>query len=340
MALAAIGAGVVLLAWLLLLRHRPVEVANAGDMLDALVNTGFFASLPADASLIAPALWEGVSDANAPGTVDWTKYLSRRAGRPVHVWRQTDLLFDLVRQSAPVFYCQRQWLQDRRASALLLYRLHEAPDSKPPLASDSIAIVSPTKLLHLAVEYRSSRPEGGQISDRTYDVPLGKWREQGGAFLGEVYTPGCQPGTALLVDDESGDALQAAVDVLFQRGFTANTERNAGHYYRWSDGADGEAGFDLVNTRNRPLTVRFQAVVRFNPVVKTGTFELISAAGTETVHIGNGGLFERVWTLEPGSNAFLIKCHEPRVPAPGDLRYIVFGFWDWSLSFLNPPAPQ
>lgn len=329
---------VAILGLVIGLQRSRADASDTWKLVDALGSAGFFASVPEDSLLLAPNLWQGLPNPTPGGGDHYlSTYFSNLAGHSMEVLRDGDDVLDRLRRGSAVYYCDHQWIPGRNTSVLLVSRL-EATHGASPIRSDHMIVVASTELRNLALEYRSSVPGQREISPGYYEAPVVAWRQAGRAFVAEVSVPGLAPGTALLVDDETGVPLQVGVEIEFARGFTPLTERVDGHYYRWSDGADGEAEFDLVNTLNGPMTVRFRTVLRFNPTLKSGTFDLTGPAGKETVHCENGGVMERVWTLQPGSNPIVVKCHEIRMSSPGDRRYIVFGFWDWLAGPAGPTA--
>ena len=259
------------------------------------------------------------------GDPQLSDYLSNLAGHPLRVVRTSDGVFDLLRNGAPVFYCERQWLPGRRDPVLLISRLHLSDSDAAALQGDTVTVLAFGKLPHLSLEYR-----GGTATASV-------WRRDGAAYLADVAAPGWQPGTTRLVDEESGAPVQVAVSVDFGDGFAEITERSDGHYFRWSNGPDGQAQFDLVNALDRPLTVRFQAILHIDPALPSGSFDLTTPAGKESIRTANMGVLDRVWTLQPGSNPVIIKCHEHRIPSPNDRRYIVFGLWDWAVIPVGSP---
>lgn len=310
---------------------REVGGGDAWTLVDALGGTAFLASLPANSVLLAPHLWDG---ANVPAGGDryLSDYVSNLAGHPLRVTRSSGDVFDLLRQGVPVYYCERQWLPGRRVSVLLISRLHASDSDAAPLAGDSVTVVASTKLPHLAMEYRLAGAATGRGSTGVSQVSANAWREDGGAYLADAPTPGWAPGTARLVDEETGAPLELAVAIDFGAGFAQITERSGGHYFRWTDSPDGQAELDLVNSLDHPLTVRFRATMRFNPTLRTGAFDLTTPAGKESARLENLGLLDRVWTLQPGSNPVVIQCRENRIPTPNDRRHIFFGLWDWAVT--------
>jgi hypothetical protein len=320
---------VAILGLVITLARSRAAAPDTWKLVDALGSAGLFADVPENSLLLAPNLWQRLPNPTPGGGDHYlSTYLSNLAGRSIAVSRDGDDVFDRLRRGSAVYYCDHQWIPGRNTSVLLVSRL-EATHEAGPIQSDHMIVVASMELRNLALEYRSSAPGQREISPGYYEAPVVAWRQAGRAFVAEASVPGLVPGTARLVDDETGTSLQVGVEIKFARGFTPLTERVDGHYYRWSNGADGEAEFDLYNALDRPLTGSFRTVVRFNPILKTGTFDFTGPGGKETIHCDNGGVVKRVWTLKPGSNPIVVKCHETRMSSPGDSRYIVFGFWDW-----------
>jgi len=305
---------------------RAARPAGTWALVDALGATDYLRAIPANALVLAPNLADGHAAAADGGDRYLSDYFSALAGHPlrvVHAWP------DAASQGGAVYYCEHEWLAGRRAAVLLIGRMLPPSADGPPFAGDRLTVVSTVDLRRMAVEY-------GAAGGGTREATVGPWRREGAAFVADAEAPGWMPGTTRLVDEETGNAVQAAVALDFGHGFSEVTERADGHYFRWSDGADGKAEIDLVNSLDRPLTVRFRAALRFHAGAKTGAFDLTTAAGKESFRVDNGGAVERVWTLAPGSNRVTILCHEARIPAPGDVRQIVFGLWDWTVTPVPP----
>lgn len=320
---AALGAAVLIAA---ALEWREPREGDAWALVDALGSSKYLPGLAGNAVLLAPHLWDGANVPSGDGYL--SDYLSNLAGHTVRVTRSSDGLFDLLAQGVPVYWCERVWLPGHTAAALLIGRVHKADSDAAPLQSDKVTVVTTNRLMHMALEYRG--PEGVARS------PVIDWRREQDAYLTDVPAPGWTPASSRLVDEESGGAVEAAVALDFVRGFALVNERSGGHYFRWNDGTDGEAQFNLVNSLDRPLTVRFRAMLRFNPAYPTGGFVITTREGRDAFRIPNQGVVERVWTLEPGANPVVVKCLEPYRPTPGDTRKIVFGLWDWT---VTPVAP-
>lgn len=299
---------------------RPVDPWTLVDMLG---KAGFFKAIPAGAVILAPNLWDGRGGVPASGADAYlSAYFSRLAGHSLRAVHGSNEAYELLSRGVPVYYCERQWLPGRRAAVLIFSRLQEPGMEAAPFGSDHLTLVASSEWRHMAVEYGA--PE-------IHEAPVIEWRDEGGAFVSDVAVPGWTPGSTHLLDEETGQAVQVAVALDFVHGFASVTERNGGHYFRWNDSPDGAAEIDLVNSLSRPLTVRFQTALRFNPALETGGFEITTPWGQESIRSKNGGLLERVWTLQPGSNRIVFKCLEGRIPTPGDQRYIFFGLWDWKV---------
>ena len=190
--------------------------------------------------------------------------------------------------------------------------------------SNSLLLISRSNPANMVLEYRAS----GSLRAR---IPEGRYEH--GAYISQLQIPGLIAGTARLTDPETIPPLSPILE--FQRGFSAAERSPDGHYWRWSDGKDGEGELNLVNLSSYPLTVRFRASLQFNPgpegAPRRTAFDFTLPHSSETIAAAPGDTIERIWQLSPGSNRILVKCHAGRLPAPGDPRYIVFGIRDWSV---------
>ena len=284
--------------------HRTVD---AQVLVNELESTAFVKGMPSNSVFLAP---------NLPAV----------PGKSFRVVRTGKEAFDAINQGLPVYYWERMWLPGRRAAVLLVCRLI-ASDAFP-IECDKVTMAASREWQHMALQYQSTAPGQGPAVSETR---VKTWRRDRSVYLADLPTPGWRPGGNRLVDDEGGVPQQVAVTLDFGKGFAEVTEHAGGHYYRWTDSKNGQAEFNLVNAMSKPLAVRFRGGLRFDSSRKTGSFDLTAPSGTEAIHIENGGLLERVWTLQPGANRIVLDCHEPRINTPGDIRGIYFGLWDWTV---------
>jgi hypothetical protein len=306
------------------------ELTDKWKLVDRLAGSRWFAALPANSVFLAPGLWDAFPTPTWIYADEyWSTYFSSWAGRPVQVIRDPGQIPGLLRRQTPVFYCEHQWLPGRLDAVLAIDPILGVSPTDGYARSDSLLLISRARLTNAVVEYRSSASDAAGIRAR---IPEG--RQEHGAYVSQMPLPDLLVGTARVTARESGPPPVPMVD--FQRGFSASTERSAdGHYWRWSDGKDGEGELNLVNLSSYPLTVRFRVSLQFNPQEHRTAFDFILPHGTETIDAAPGDTIERVWQLAPGPNRILVKCHAGRLPAPGDSRYIVFGMRDWSVALVE-----
>jgi hypothetical protein len=299
------------------------EKTDKWKLVDLLAGSRWFAALPPDSVFLAPNFWGTFPSVYwARADEYWTTHFSSLAHRPMRAIRDLHQIPELLGRQTPLFYCEHQWLPGRLDAVLLVDPIREISPHDANVRSDSLLLISRSNPANMAVEYRSS--DGAPLRAR---IPEGV-RERG-AYISQVALPNLIVGTARLTDRETAPPPDPLLE--FQRGFSAATERSGGHYWRWSDGKDGEGELNLVNFSSSPVAVRFRASLQFNQQERHAAFDLVLPAGSETIAAAPGETIERVWQLAPGSNRILVKCHAGRLPTPGDSRYIVFGLWDWSV---------
>lgn len=304
------------------------EASDKWKLVDQLARTGWLATLPPQAVVLAPGLWDNFPHTSwYHGDAYWTAYFSAWAGRPVPVIRIPRQVPELLRRHTPVFYCEHQWLAGRLDSVLAVepvVSISPAGDA----VSDSALLLSRSLPAGMEVQYRSAA--SGPLRAR---IPA--WRREHGAYIARLALPDLLAGTLQVTDGAGAPPPGPIVD--FGRGFSGVTEHNpSGHYWRWSDGADGEGEINLVNLSAQPVTVRFRASLHFDPgpegSMHRAAFDIHTSQGSESLTLGAGDMLERAWRLSPGSNRIRIQCHAGRMSSPGDARYIVFGVWDWSVT--------
>jgi hypothetical protein len=313
------------------------EVTDKWKLVDLLGGSRWFAGLPSGSVFIAPGFWDTFPTPTWPhGDAYWSAYFSGWVHRPVQVIRDPHRIPDLLSRRTPVFYGEHQWLPGRLDAVLIVDPIREISPTDGNFGSDSLLLISRFDSTGMVVEYRSSAPDGGgPLLVRIPEARL----DPGGGYIAQLPIPGLIAGTARLTDPEPPPPPDPILE--FQHGFSAATERSGdGHYWRWSEGKDGEGELDLVNLSSQPVAVRFRASLLFHPQenARRTAFDFILPYSSETIGAAPGDTIERVWQLAPGSNRILVKCHAGRLPTPGDSRYIVFGVQDWSVVPVNGDA--
>jgi hypothetical protein len=309
------------------------EVTDKWKLVDLLAGTHWFTALPPDSVFMAPGFWDTFPSPFWSHVDEyWSAYFSVWAHRPVRVIRDPREIPDLLSRKTPVFYCEHQWLPGRLDAVLVVDPILGLSTADGNARSDSLLLIARAKPADMLVEYRSSASDAAGLGPLRARIP--EWRYEHGAYVAQLGIPDLILGTARLTDREMVAPLSQPVDLQFQRGFSAATERSAdGHYWRWSDGKDGEGELNLFNPASVPVAVRFRASLQFDPRERRATFDFILPQGSETFAAGVGETIERIWQLSPGANRILVKCHAHQIPAaPGDSRHIVFGIWDWSVT--------
>ena len=305
------------------------QSADKWKTVDLLARSDWFAALPANSVFFAPGLWDGIPT-NWQDDIYWDLYFSRWAGRPMRVIRLPGELPKLLSRHAPLFYCEHQWLAGRLNSVLAVEPII-ALSTAGEAVGDSVLLFSQEQPEHAVLEYRAvgvAEPLRASKLD---------WRRQSGAYTVHLSLPNLIVGTARMVDRDAASSRGGPI-LEFQRGFAAVTERGGdGHYWRWSDGEDGEGEINLFNLSAQPMAVRFRATLRFNPQKRSAVFDFTSPQRAESLTVDQGGTVEQIWRLAPGANRVRIQCHAGRMPTPGDTRYIVFGLWDWTLAAAENP---
>lgn len=118
------------------------------------------------------------------------------------------------------------------------------------------------------------------------------------------------------------------VEIIFGQGFSP-PEKNEQTFWRWVDGREGI--LELRNNTEAPLTVQFRTIV--NPAATTkAKFDLTIGGRSESMMISRGQLLQRTIDLQPGRTELRFKSYAPRVVAPNDSRYLVFGLEGWTVS--------
>ncbi|HLJ44379.1 MAG TPA: hypothetical protein VKU01_00140 [Bryobacteraceae bacterium] len=294
------------------------------NLVNRLSASGLLRDLPSDAVVLAPTLWDGV-DPLVLFTKDyWGAYIGTRLGRPIRFLRTTKELEDLGTTPKHLYYWTQEWTAHYDSSALLLLPV-SVSDTQLGLTGDAVTLVSDHDLSDAALDYRSSTGKGPSR------VRIPSLSKRGGIFFAYLPTPGLIAGTTELVLEGPATAVPevSLAPVEFGQGF-AQLERQGRHYWRWSNGPSGEAVFSISNTLAMPIKVKFKTNLLTGGVIKKFSFTFRGVPEVFDAH--DGQTYERELTLLPGQNDVEVKCNGPRIKAPGDPRYIVFGFEGWSLT--------
>jgi hypothetical protein len=313
-------------------RHQQ-EASLKWRLVDSLCQTAFFRSLPSNAVLFAPTLWEEVHMNPSPTGLDyegyWTNYIKGHAKQDLQVVRDRDRAAEQFRSGVPVYFGNVQQSLSRDDALLLISKITDVSPVDDRMTASSVVLVSyrDFKFEHLVFlrTVSSWDPSSVDVPGFAYDH---------GAFVAQVDAPPMWAGSARL-QPEPGAIPARAVILLFERGFSS-PENSPVAYWIWSDGPSGDGVINFENELSTPVAVRFRSIIRTHQPQKT-PFDLVIQGVPETVMIADGDVLERTITLQPGRNEMTIKSHGPRIIEPSDPRYLVFGLESWTLEKLSSP---
>ncbi len=291
-------------------------------LVDLLSTTGVARDLPSDAVLLAPTLWVGIEPRWWFAKDYWDHYLQVRLHRPIRVLRSINELGNALPTSTHLYYCEQEWTAGNSASALSLVPIR-IDGSHLALTGDSLTIITDHELPGTQLQFLTA---GSQTPAR---VNLPEFAFQGGGFVGRLQTPGLIAGSTMLVPETKPKSGGDLLPIEFERGFS-DTEFSGDRYWRWSDGPSGKGILAILDTLGAPVAIKFKARFLTGGISRTCAVEFRGAR--ETLTATDGQAFEREWTLQPGRNELDITCTGPRINAPGDPRFLIFGLEQWSLS--------
>ncbi len=305
------------------INERYAEDSKKWKLVDLFCRTAAFHNMPADSIVIAPTLWEGL-DPTLWFVQDfyWTNYVRVRTGRNIRITRTIDAASKALDNRGHVYYVEHQWAPGRSSSVLLIFAVSESGSRIGTLLSDSVTIVSDSDLHDFELEYNSATG-----AEMRAGVPSLNF--ESGAFVGSIPAPGLRAGTARIVGNAGGGAELSSFPIQFEEGFSTE-EHNGTLYWRWSDRPSGEGTLVIDNPWGTRISAVFQTKLLTGGGLKRFVFEF--AGNKDEVTAANQQLYAHQLTLSPGKNRIVVKCNCPRIQAPGDNRYLVFGLEGWSIT--------
>jgi hypothetical protein len=349
--LAALFVGVAREASSVILERQEVHAAT-WRLVDGFLKTQRFASLPDGASILAPNLWDSVPPEPGIYLNYWQNYINGHSGRSLRVVRTREEA--AVSRPGPRYYLEVQQTGAFGAPVLLMTDWVLSGDDEA--TGRHLFVLSIRRLRNAAVTFlqplrsQATGPleESGVGSLEVAQMP--PFSYTAGVFVSGLDIPdGFVTGSAVIqsslaLSPNKMAAFDASpyipfasrgVPVEFGRGFSG-LEIGPDHYWHWSNGPSGDGIINLWNRTKHPVTVAFSAcihtgyaepsklILRFHDATET----LMANAQCRNIH--------REFTLQTGKNELYLKSYAPRLKAPGDSRYIVFGVDDWKISILKP----
>ncbi|HLJ44381.1 MAG TPA: hypothetical protein VKU01_00150 [Bryobacteraceae bacterium] len=302
------------------------EDSKKWKMVDLLSKTAVLSEMPQDAIVIAPTLWQGLD----PGLwfvqdFYWTNYVRLRTGRNVRITRTIGAAAKALEDHGSVYFLEHQWTPGMGNSAVLISAVSQGA-VRSELRSDSVTVISDWDLSEAQLEY-------APVSGGVERASVASLALRAGAFTGIFPTPGLRVGSARLVGPDVQGTELASFPVDFEEGFSTE-ERSGVRYWLWSDGPSGEASLAITNPWGTPVTVVFKTKLLTGPDSKKFFFDY--GQSKEVITASNEQIYDHQLTLAPGKNRILIKCDGPRIRAPGDNRYLVFGLEEWTVTSQAP----
>jgi hypothetical protein len=135
-------------------------------------------------------------------------------------------------------------------------------------------------------------------------------------------------GSKKLVDNLNIATPGKDVELVFSQGF-AGFERQGSSYWRWSDAASGTGILKFVNHAGHPLEILFEATIT-DGYLEADKCDIMYGREKKTILVNNSGARISLRLTVPDDGlSMTLKCFAPRVPAPGDPRYMVFAVHNW-----------
>lgn len=320
-------------------------------LVDGLLKTQKFASLPDGAAILAPDLWDPTQVGQGVYPSYWEEYVNWHSGRHLRVVRTRDEA--AAAKSGTQYYLEVQQSGDFGAPVLLMSDLVLSADGE--FTSRHLFVLSTWRLRNAAVTFLeplppqtdgSSDEHGAGFFEVARIAPFSYTR---GVFVSGLDIPdGFVTGTPVVQSGlaQSPDKMEAfevspyvpfasrAISVDFGQGF-AKLETGSGTYWRWSDGPSGEGVINLWNRTKDPVSVAFSACIQTG-YAEPSKLVLRFHGATETLTASTQcGNIRREFMLQSGRNELFIKSYAPRLKTPNDPRYIVFGVFGWTVSTLE-----
>jgi len=310
-------------------------------LMNAFLKADVFGNLPDSAVIVAPGLSEGIGDSNWQSKGDyWTQYVAEHTGRTIVVADRVPTIARSLIATGRLYCAQLQNTWDGGQALLLLSRITAIDEAAlgQGLLSDTVVLIGDRDYHDAAISmllsgkgpaYASSSGGVFQIGPLRH-LPLPPFRLENGAYVTQVHQPGMVAGTWRLTAANLLPIERPLFEATLGDGFSY-LETEGDRYWAWSDGPAGAAILRLVNHTDAPRVVHFEARILTGSEAPAPV-DLVIQGKAETVMLRNKEKFQRELTLLPGSNDIRIHCHGPRIVAPGDPRYLVFGVEDWTIT--------
>jgi hypothetical protein len=304
-------------------------------LINALVRSDAFRDIPEGSVIVAPSLvdvslWNTVPPNWWIGRDGyWSDYVATHSGRHVVLAGTSPARpAEAIRQKR-LYYGEIRWIFDGQNAVLLLAPITERQVRLPNIVSLTSELYAIADRDYKGMTVTGAAGATGAM-ERSFPFEFGF---EHGAYVARVKLPEMVAGSWRLGSQNFVRFEERAVDVVFERGF-AGPESANGIYWQWSNGADGTGAISLVNHGDAPLRARLAMKIRTSGDTPT-PFDLVVQGRPESVRFRNGESFERVLTLQPGDNEIRFHSRGPRLAAPGDPRYIVFGLEGWTVSAVE-----
>lgn len=318
-------------------------------LIDIFLKSRQFDAIPNGSVIVAPTLWDKLTPDLASYENYWRQYVFLHSRRSIDVVRLMPAV--MPAGAARLYYLELQELPESTDACLLFETLSADPGQKL-LQSRAVTVISSKSftgdalvLLHIP---DSGPMAGGLNSSNILKVVRLLPIFDRSAFVNTVNLPEAfMPGSVYVVssaavsankllmvqrgfDSPAANMAGDAMAITFDRGFYGE-EASPEHHWHWSSGPSGTGYLTLWNKTSHPLKARFQASI-LTQYSKPAQVEVSFNNKVETLTVTNGIVFRRTWLLKPGGNFLVIHSYAPRVDAPKDPRYIMFGVYDWELS--------
>jgi len=347
--MAALFAGVAREASSVILARQEINYAT-WRLVDGFLKTRI-ASLPDGAAILAPNLWDEISPQAGVYRSYWQDYINGHSGRSLRVVRTREEIASA--ESGSKYYLEVQQTGDFGAPVLLMSDLAFSADGDA--TSRHLFVVSTRRLLNAAVAF--VRPLPAQAAGSPDESRAGSFEVAqmppfsytAGVFVAGLEipdrfvtgTPVVQSGLALSLYKMAAfqtspyvPFVSRSVSVEFGQGFSG-LESGPGHYWHWSDGPSGDGVINLWNRTKHPVSVAFGACIHTGYAEPSKLVLRFYGATENLTANGQCGNIRREFTLQTGKNELYLKSYAPRLRAPGEPRYIVFGVSDWTVSVLK-----
>jgi hypothetical protein len=302
-------------------------------LMNALFRTAVFRAMPNGSVVIAPTLWDGIEYVTW-NDLDkyWTDYVRGHSGRPIQVVQRAPANSHDLMTLGRLYCAQVQRPFDDENGLLLLAQLKagKGDDPSEPFLSNQVALIGERDYKDAVLSTVTRDPGSDDASVVRKDPPV-DFRFDNGVYVARIDRPGMVADSWQIISGKFLPAGGPRFEVILTSGFSTMETDDSGDYWIWSDGANGTGVLDIVNRTGGPRTAQFATQVTTNSTQPTA-FDLVIQGRPETVAFRDNEVFERLLTLVPGHNEIRFHSHGPRLAAPGDTRYLVFGLRQWRVT--------